>query len=134
MLADSAVVPKVRGIHYYMFLILDERSQSLFFSATLDLHSNSTQIQALRKYMKHLSQRGNPEVIMTNDVPSRRQDQNILPSGLKLYSVVTRGDHEKEEFLYYYGKQFSGRTLVFFNSIRKYVDEQISDRCGEACV
>ena len=75
--------------------------------------------------MKQLSQRGNPEVIMTNDVPSPRQDQNILPSGLKLCSVITGGDHEKEEFLYYYGKQFSGRTLVFFNSIRKYVDEQL---------
>lgn len=68
--------------------------------------------------MKQLSQRGNPEIIVTADTSSPKQDQSILPTGLLLRAVITGGDHEKEEFLYYYGKQFSGRTLVFFNSIR----------------
>lgn len=78
--------------------------------------------------MKQLGQRGNPEVIATSDAyttnsistSSSQEGDGLLPSGLMLYSVMAAGDREKEEFLYYYGKQFTGRTLVFFNSIRMY--------------
>lgn len=86
--------------------------------------------------MKQLGQRGNPEIIATSDAFSSsssngndaegdvkgtgkgKEGDGLLPSGLMLYSVMAAGDREKEEFLYYYGKQFTGRTLVFFNSIR----------------
>ena len=121
-------------IHPSIHSLLEARSQTLFFSATLSLNQKSQQTFALRKYMKQLGQRGNPEIIATSDAFSSssngcdaesggkgkgKEGDGLLPSGLMLYSVMAAGDREKEEFLYYYGKQFTGRTLVFFNSIRR---------------
>lgn len=75
--------------------------------------------------MAKLAKRGNPELIATGDSKEEdsepgktKKENNLLPSGLELRQVMLAGDKEKEEFLYTFGKQYSGHTLVFFNSIR----------------
>lgn len=71
--------------------------------------------------MGKLAKRGNPEVIVTGDSQSEqnaKKESGLLPSGLELRQVMAAGDKEKTEFLYTFGKQYSGHTLVFFNSIR----------------
>ena len=116
--------PKKKGILFHSTSYLDDRSQSLFFSATLDVHSNNQQTYRLKQLMSKLARRGNPELIATgdnqdgNEMNESKKENNLLPSGLELRQVMLTGDKEKEEFLYTYGKQYLGHTLVFFNSIR----------------
>lgn len=75
--------------------------------------------------MSKLARRGNPELIATgdnqenDDMKESKKESNLLPSGLELRQIMVTADKEKEEFLYTYGKQYLGHTLVFFNSIRK---------------
>ena len=75
--------------------------------------------------MSTLAKRGNPELIATGDSREEstmtKKENNLLPSGLELRQVMVVGDKEKEEFLYTFGKQYLGHTLVFFNSIRIYI-------------
>ena len=53
--------PKKKGIQFHSTSYVDDRSQSLFFSATLDVHSNNQQTYRLKQLMSKLARRGNPE-------------------------------------------------------------------------
>lgn len=113
--------PKEKGIVVPWKLYVENRSQSLFFSATLSIHNDNQQTHRLKTLMGKLAKRGNPEVIVTGDSQSEenaKKESGLLPSGLELRQVMAAGDKEKTEFLYTFGKQYSGHTLVFFNSIR----------------
>ena len=115
--------PKEKGRPHSSTSHADLRSQSLFFSATLNTHGDNQQAYQLKKLMGKLAKRGNPELIATGDSQAEdaetgKKDSHLLPTGLELRQVMVVGDKEKEEFLYTFGKQFSGHTLVFFNSIR----------------
>lgn len=102
--------------------------QTLFVSATLRI-DDSPATKALSSLMRLIACRGNPRIVVSNDTP-RESAPSLLPAGLALFSVATAGDREKEEFLFAYGKQYSGRTLVFFNSIRS-DGRFVPRRCGE---
>lgn len=102
--------------------------QTLFVSATLRI-DDSPATKALSSLMRLIACRGNPRIVVSNDTP-RESAPSLLPAGLALFSVATAGDREKEEFLFTYGKQYSGRTLVFFNSIRS-DGRFVPRRCGE---
>ena len=102
--------------------------QTLFVSATLRI-DDSPATKALSSLMRLIACRGNPRIVVSNDTP-RESSPSLLPAGLALFSIATAGDREKEEFLFAYGKQYSGRTLVFFNSIRS-DGRFVPRRCGE---
>ena len=108
--------PKKKGIQFHSTSYVDDRSQSLFFSATLDVHSNNQQTYRLKQLMSKLARRGNPELIATgdnqdgNEMNEVKKENNLLPSGLELRQVMLTGDKEKEEFLYTYGKQYKTNT------------------------
>ena len=102
--------------------------QTLFVSATLRI-DDSPATKALSSLMRLIACRGNPRIVVSNDTP-RESAPSLLPAGLALFSIATAGDREKEEFLFAYGKQYSGRTLVFFNSIRS-DGRFVPRRCGE---
>jgi singapore isolate B (sub-type 7) whole genome shotgun sequence assembly, scaffold_10 len=102
--------------------------QTLFVSATLRI-DDSPATKALSSLMRLIACRGNPRIVVSNDTP-RESSPSLLPAGLALFSIATAGDREKEEFLFTYGKQYSGRTLVFFNSIRS-DGRFVPRRCGE---
>ena len=102
--------------------------QTLFVSATLRI-DDSPATKALSSLMRLIACRGNPRIVVSNDTP-RESSPSLLPAGLALFSIATAGDREKEEFLFTYGKQYSGRTLVFFNSIRS-DGRFVPRRCGD---
>ena len=118
-LAQAIIPSKDRSGCWRGRFILALRPQVFFYSATMNLAENSPIPNQIRKYMSQLSSRGNPEIVATSDVKEKEgKETSQLPQGLALRAVQLAGDREKEEFLFYFGKQYSGHILVFFNSIR----------------
>lgn len=121
---------KKHGYFYIKKVTAELRSQALFFSATLQVQTNSPQTRQLRTWMRQLGKRGNPEIVVTGDSSSSSASSSqqtvetekpaSLPRSLSIRSVHFAGTHEKEAFLYAFSRQYRGRTLVFFNSISSF--------------